>query len=219
MRKLLLFLLLANAAMLGYGYYRQSAVNASPENERLKPINADAVKILSAQQVAKLGPSKVAQLTLACAEWGPFNDVELTKAKQLLEPIGLGRTLTTRRVDARADHWIYIPSKGSKAAAERTVAELKRLNVNDTFIIPEAGAWQWAISLGAFKTKAAADAYYELARTKGVKTAVYRYREQTWQMSSIVLREPPQSTLQKLEEYKSQLGGSSIVTGACPENR
>ncbi|MGL5002735.1 MAG: hypothetical protein ACRDAM_07320, partial [Casimicrobium sp.] len=155
MKKFVLFLLLANIAVFGYGYYRQTMANASPESERLKPINAESMKILSVQQIAKLGPAKVAQLTLACAEWGPFNDVELGKAKALLEPIGLGRTLNTRRVDGRADHWIYIPSKGSKAAAERAVAELKRLNVNDTFIIADPGAWQWAISLGAFKTRPA----------------------------------------------------------------
>jgi SPOR domain len=218
-KKLLLLLLLANAAVFGYGFYRQTAANASPENERLKPINPESIKILSPQQVAKLGPAKIAQLTLACAEWGPFNDVELAKAKQLLEPIGLGRTLTTRRVEGRADHWIYISSKGSKAAAERAVAEIKRLNISDSVIIPDPGAWQWAISLGAFKTRAMADARFEEVRTKGVRTATYRYREQTIAMTSIVLREPQQSTIQKLEEYKAQLGGSSIVTGACPENR
>lgn len=219
MKKLLLLLLLANAAVFGYGYYRQTAASSSPESERLKPINPDSIKILSPQQVAKLGPAKFAQLTLACAEWGPFNDVELAKAKQLLEPIGLGRTLTTRRVEGRADHWVHIPSKGSKAAAERAVAELKRLNVNEAVIIPDPGEWQWAISLGAFKTKAAADARSEEVRTKGVRTAVYRYREQTIAMTSIVLREPQQSSMQKLEEYKAQFGGSNLVTGACPENR
>jgi hypothetical protein len=219
LKKLLVILLLANIAVFAYGYYAQTTANASPENERLKPINADTVKILSAQQVAKLGPAKVAQLTLACAEWGPFNDTELVQAKALLEPLTLGRTLTTRRVDSRADHWIYIPSKGSKAAAERAVAELKRLNVNESFIIPEPGAWQWAISLGAYKTRAAADARFDDVRAKGIRTAVYRYREQTWQMTSIVLREPPQTAVQKLEEFKTQLGGSQVVTGACPENR
>jgi hypothetical protein len=218
-KKFLLFLLLANAIVLAYGYYVQTTANASPDTERLKPINAETVKILTSQQVAKLGPAKIAQLTLACAEWGPFNDAELAQAKALLEPLGLGRTLNTRRVDARADHWIFIPSKGSKAAAERAIGELKRLNVNESLIIPEPGAWQWAISLGAFKTKAAADAYFEEVRKKGVRTVVYRYREQTWQMTSIVLREPPQSTVQKLEEFKTQLGGSQVVTGACPENR
>jgi hypothetical protein len=218
-KKLLLALLLANIALFGYGYYAQTTANASPDNERLKSINPESVKILTPQQIARLGPAKVAQLTLACAEWGPFNDAELAKARALLDPLGLGRTLVTRRVEARADHWIYIPSKGSKAAAERAVAELKRLNVNESFVIPEPGAWQWAISLGAFKTKAAADAYFDEVRQKGVRTAVYRYREQTWQMTSIVLREPQQDTVQKLEQFKTQLGGSSIVTGACPENR
>jgi hypothetical protein len=218
-KKLLLFLLLANAAVFGYGYYRQTAANSSPESERLKPINPDSIKILSPQQVAKLGPAKIAQLTLACAEWGPFNDVEFAKAKQLLEPIGLGRTLTARRVEGRADHWVHIPSKGSKTAAERAVAELKRLNVNEAAIIADPGEWQWAISLGAFKTKTAADARFEEVRNKGVRTAAYRYREQTIAMTSIVLREPQQSSIQKIEEYKAQFGGSSLVTGACPENR
>jgi hypothetical protein len=219
MKKLLLLLLVANAIVFAYGYYAQSTANASPEYERFKPINPDTIKILSPQQVAKLGPAKVAQLTLACAEWGPFNDAELVQAKALLEPLGLGRTLNTRRVDSRADHWVYIPSKGSKVAAERAVSELRRLNVSDSFVIPESGAWQWAISLGAYKTRGAADTRLDEIRNKGVKTAVYRYREQTWQMNSIVLREPQQATVQKLEEYKAQLGGSQIVTGACPENR
>ncbi len=219
MRKLLIFLLLANVAVFGYGFYRQTMANASPESERLRPINPDAVKLLTTQQIAKLGPAKIAQLTLVCAEWGPFNDAELTKAKQLLDPMSLGRTLSTRRVDMTAEHWVYIPPKPNKNAAERALAELSRLAVTDAAIVTESGQFQWSISLGVFRTRAGADKRFDEVRTKGVKTAVYKQREQTVAATSIVLREPPQSALAKIEEFKTQIIGSTVVTGTCPENR
>jgi hypothetical protein len=219
MKKLFLFLLLANAALFAYGYYRHVSATSSADAERFRPLNPESVKVLSAQQVAKLGPAKVAQLTLACAEWGPLNEPELTRARQLLEPLGLGRTLATRRVDVNAEHWVYIPPKANKGAAERALAELGRLNVTDAAIVSETGPWQWSISLGVFRTRSAADNRFEEVRQKGVKTATYRSREQAVAMTAIVLREPQQATLQKLEEFKTQIPGSTVTTGACPENR
>jgi hypothetical protein len=218
-KKFFLFLLLANVALFAYGYYRQVSSTSSADNERFRPLNPESVKVLSAQQVAKLGPAKIAQLTLACAEWGPLNEPELTRARQLLEPLGLGRTLATRRVDVVAEHWVYIPPKANKGAAERSLAELGRLNVTDAAIVTEPGTWQWSISLGVFRTRSAADNRFEEVRQKGVKTATYRSREQTVAMTAIVLREPQQVTLQKLEEFKAQIPGSAVTTGACPENR
>jgi hypothetical protein len=85
--------------------------------------------------------------------------------------------------------------------------------------VSETGPWQWSISLGVFRTRAAADNRFEEVRQKGVKTATYRSREQAVAMTAIVLREPQQATLQKLEEFKSQIPGSTVTTGACPENR
>jgi hypothetical protein len=219
MRKLLLFLLLANGLIFGYGYYLQTNSKSSPDVERLKPINPDAVKILSAQQYSKLGPAKIAQLTLACAEWGPFSESERVRATRLLEPLNLGRTLTTRRVEGTASHWVYIPPKKDRATAEKAMAELKKLKVDDASLILENGEWNWAISLGVFRTKEGADARREELRTKGVKTMAYRQREQAVLLTSIVLREPPQSAVAKLEEFKAQLPGSTVTTGVCPENR
>ncbi len=211
--------MLLNLGLFGYGYYEQTMANASPESERLKPINPESMKLLTSQQVAKLGPAKVAQLTLACAEWGPFNDIELARARQLLEPLGLGRTLVTRRTEGKAEHWVYIPPKANKAAAERALAELTRLNVSDAAVVTEPGQWQWSITLGAFRTRAAADSRFDEIRSKGVRTATYRQREQTIALTAIVLREPLQSTVQRIEALKTQLPGSAVATGACPENR
>ncbi len=217
MKKLLVLLLLANAALFGYAYVDGMNANAQASAERYKPINADAVKSLTAQQMSKLGPAKVAQLTLACAEWGPLSDTDRVRATKLLEPLLLGRTLLSRRVDVLAEHWVYIPPKTSRAGADRALADLKKLNITGVNILLEPGEWNFAISLGVFRTKAEADERLAEIRTKGVKTATYRQREQTLTMTALVLREPPQSTVSKLEELRTQISGTSITTGVCPD--
>ena len=217
MKKLLVLLLLANAALFGYAYVDGMNANAQASAERYKPINADAVKSLTAQQMSKLGPAKVAQLTLACAEWGPLSDTDRVRATKLLEPLLLGRTLLSRRVDVLAEHWVYIPPKTSRAGADRALADLKKLNITGVNILLEPGEWNFAISLGVFRTKAEADERLAEIRTKGLKTATYRQREQTLTMTALVLREPPQSTVSKLEELRTQISGTSITTGACPD--
>ena len=217
MKKLLVLLLLANAALFGYAYVDGMTANAQASAERYKPINPDAVKPLTAQQISKLGPAKVAQLTLACAEWGPLTELDRARATKLLEPLALGRTLLSRRVDVKAEHWIYIPPKPSRPAADRALADLKRLNITDGSLVLEPGEWNFAISLGVFRDKSSADARLAAIRIKGVKTAAYRQRDQMLALTALVLREPAQTTLSKLEELKNQIPGTSITTGACPD--
>ncbi len=217
MKKLLVLLLLANAALFSYAYFDGMNANAQANAERYKPINADAVKSLTAQQVSKLGPAKVAQLTLACAEWGPLSETDRARAGKLLEPLVLGRTLLSRSVEVQAEHWVYIPPKANRAAADRAFADLKRLNVAGSSVVLEPGEWNFAISFGVFRTKAEADERLAAIRAKGVKTATYRQRQQTVAMTALVLREPTQTTVSKLEELSLQIPGTSVTTGACPE--
>lgn len=217
MKKLFVFLLLANVALFAYAYVSQVNSAAQAASDRYKSLNAELVRSLSAQQVAKLGPAKVAQLTLACAEWGPLSEGDRVKATKLLEPLLLGRTMSSRRVDVIAEHWIYIAPKSSRAAVDRAIADLKKLKVTDSAVVIENGPWNFAISLGVFRNKESADERLADLKSKGIKTAVYRQREQTVAMNSLVFREPTQAILAKLEELKSQVQGSIVSTGACPE--
>ena len=219
MKKILIFLLLANAGLFAYVYFDQMNSASQATAERYRPFNAEQVKSLTAQQVAKLGPAKIAQLTLACAEWGPLSESDRLKATKLLEPLVLGRTMSARRVEVPAEHWVYIAPKVNRAAADRSMADLRKLNVTDTAIVLENGPWNFAISLGVFRSKQSADARLAEIRAKGVKTATYRQREQIVLMNSLVLREPTQATLSKLEELKAQVVGTAVTTGACPEAR
>lgn len=219
MKKLFIVLLLANIALFGYAYFDRMNSAAQASADRFKPLNAEQVKVLTAQQVAKLGPAKVAQLTLACAEWGPISESDRARANKLLEPLALGKTLLSRRVEVTAEHWIYIPPKSSRSAADKALADLKKLGVSDSAVVLEPGQWNFAISLGVFRNKDGADARLAEVKSKGVKTATYRQREQTLAMTALVLREPTQATVSKLEELKAQVPGSTVTTGACPESR
>lgn len=219
MKKLFVVLLLANVVLFGYVYFDRMNSAAQASADRFKPLNADQVKVLTTQQVAKLGPAKVAQLTLACAEWGPISESDRARANKLLEPLALGKTLLSRRVEVTAEHWIYIPPKSSRSAADKALADLKKLGVSDSAIVLEPGQWNFAISLGVFRNKDGADARLAEVKSRGVKTATYRQREQTLAMTALVLREPTQATVSKLEELKAQVPGSTVTTGACPEIR
>jgi Tfp pilus assembly protein PilN len=219
MKKLFIVLLLANIALFGYAYFDRMNSAAQASADRFKPLNAEQVKVLTAQQVAKLGPAKVAQLTLACAEWGPISESDRARANKLLEPLALGKTLLSRRVEVTAEHWIYIPPKSSRSAADKALADLKKLGVSDSAVVLEPGQWNFAISLGVFRSKDGADARLAEVKSKGVKTATYRQREQTLAMTALVLREPTQATVSKLEELRAQVPGSTVTTGACPESR
>lgn len=219
MKKLFVVLLLANVVLFGYVYIDRMNSAAQASADRFKPLNADQVKVLTTQQVAKLGPAKVAQLTLACAEWGPISESDRARANKLLEPLALGKTLLSRRVEVTAEHWIYIPPKSSRSAADKALADLKKLGVSDSAIVLEPGQWNFAISLGVFRNKDGADARLAEVKSRGVKTATYRQREQTLAMTALVLREPTQATVSKLEELKAQVPGSTVTTGACPEIR
>ncbi|MEQ1596766.1 MAG: hypothetical protein ABL985_16865 [Casimicrobium sp.] len=219
MKKLFIFLLLANAAVFGYAYYERHNSEAQAASDRYKPVNAEQVRVLTTQQISKLGPAKVAQLTLACAEWGPLSEADRARAIKLLEPLGLARTLSTRRVDVPAEHWVYIPPKPNKNAADRALADLKRLNVKDVALIQDPGQWNFAISLGVFRNKDGADARLAEVKKLGVKTAAYATRAQTVAMTNLVLREPAQSTITQLETLRAQIAGTTVATGACPEAR
>jgi hypothetical protein len=67
---------------------------------RLKEqVRPDKITILTPQQVAALGPGKVASLADVCMEWGRFSDSDRTRALADLEACSSGRLLTQRRID------------------------------------------------------------------------------------------------------------------------
>lgn len=115
MRTVLILLLLANLTL--FAYTRLDTVGGSEASRLSEQIQAEKIRILTAQQVAALGPSKVAALPDVCIEWGPLGDAERTRAVADLAPLNLGQLMTQKRVEAPAH-----PSAPGAKAGQRTSA-------------------------------------------------------------------------------------------------
>ncbi|HQT27358.1 MAG TPA: hypothetical protein PLK99_12325, partial [Burkholderiales bacterium] len=68
-------------------------------------------------------------------------------------------------------YWTYIPPGKSKEAALMEIKMLDARGIKDHFLIQESGKWQYAISLGIFKTAESAKKYAALLKEKGIETA------------------------------------------------
>lgn len=72
--------------------------------------------------------------------------------------------------------WVHVPPLESRRAADRQVAEIRSHGVNDLFIMQEEGPFQYAISLGLFKTEASAQVHLQRLVAKGVNSGVITAR-------------------------------------------
>ena len=212
MRTIILLLLLANATLFAYTRIDQAG---DGEAARLtQQIQPDRIKLLTPQQVATLGPGKVAALADVCVEWGPFGDSERTRALAELEPTGLGRLLTQKRVATATAFWVFLPRFANKGAAERREAELKAAGVKDLFII-DSGPQRLAISLGVFRTEEAATARVAELGRQGVADARAGPRQQVVVQTLLVVRDPDAAAVARLKALQPDFPGSELRIGTC----
>jgi hypothetical protein len=133
MRTLFFLLLLANLSLFGY---IQLDRMSSGEGMRLRQqILPDKIRILTAQQVAALAPDKASALPDICAEWGPFNDVDRTRALADLEPLALARLVTTKRVEVPAGFWVSIAPFSSRAAADCSPSRMRAISSRLSWVL------------------------------------------------------------------------------------
>ena len=212
MRTVLLLLLLANLTLFGYTKLDSFG---SGEGVRLKEqVRPDKLTILTPQQVAALGPGKVASLADVCIEWGPLSDADRTRALSDLESLQLGRLLTQRRVDVDNTYWVSLPPFPNRAAADRRAAELRTQGVSDLSVV-DNGRGQFTVSLGVFRTEQSARTRAEALVQQGVANARVEPRNQAVAQTMLVVRDPQQPVVARLKELQTQYAGSDIKVGAC----
>ncbi len=73
--------------------------------------------------------------------------------------------------------WVHIPDLQTRQLAERKQAELKALGVREMALMPDADSQKFAISLGLFKTEAAARELLSRLSGQGVRSARILERE------------------------------------------
>jgi hypothetical protein len=212
MRTVLVLLLLANLTLFGF---TKLDTFGSGEAVRLKEqVRPDKIAILTPQQVAALGPGKVASLPDVCIEWGPLSDADRTRALSDLESLELGRLLTQRRVEVDNSYWVSLPPFPNRAAADRRAAELRTQGVSDLSVV-DSGRGQFTVSLGVFRTEQSARTRAEALAQQGVGNTRVEPRNQSAAQTMLVVRDPQQPVVARLKELQTQYAGSDLRVGAC----
>jgi hypothetical protein len=211
MRIVLILLLLANLTLYGYTKLDSGGGEGVLLLDQVQP---DKIKLMTPQQVAALGPSKVAALAEVCVEWGPFSDSERARALADLEPLALGRLLSQKRVEFDSGYWVNTGPFATRAAAETRLGELRRQGVKE-ITVADAGKGQFAVSFGMFRTEPAALAYVDELARQGVKLAKVQPRQQTIAQTLVVVRDPQQPVVARIRELQTQYPGSEFKITAC----
>ncbi len=193
-----------NAVLFAYGRGMLGNFKAGErEPARIKnQINTDKLRLqVAAAGLAPLLPPVPApapaqeeapvSVLVACTEIGNFASAEARRFELALAPLALGERQTQAEVAVQeiSSHMVMIPPLGSKEAADKKAAELKAQGVSNYFIMNDSTPMKWAISLGVFKSEAAAQTLMATLKKQGVVGArvagrssaatklVYRFRD------------------------------------------
>jgi hypothetical protein len=162
---------------------------------------------------AKVVPSRQA----SCAEWGEFSGNDLARAQESLAMLKLGGDLSQRTVEQDHGYWVYIPPQKKRSEVEKKIAQLKERGVKDYFVVQEKGKWMNTISLGIFKSEAAAQKYLATLRTKGVRTAKIGERKSKLRYTVFLVKALDSGTEDKLNALQKDFPGSELKVLACED--
>ncbi|WP_374583522.1 SPOR domain-containing protein [Pseudoduganella sp.] len=225
MLKLIFALLVAANAVLfayGKGYLGQFSGNEHEPARLQKQQNADKLQLISASKAeavaAAVNPPPPAPVprdeppAIACLEAGNFVLADARKFEERLAPLALGDRQQRRNLPGQeiSSYIVHIPPQGSRAAADKKADELRNLGITNFFVMNDSSPLRWGISLGVFRTEAAAQAQLAALNKQGVQSArvaprytgskqlIYQFRdiseETKARIAKIVARFPEQET-------------------------
>ncbi|MBE0612511.1 MAG: SPOR domain-containing protein [Burkholderiales bacterium] len=230
MRLLFFILLLANVTFFAYGWFGPGAQAGGDTQIVSQQLNPEKIRLLQPEQVSALArksePAKhdtakpeTAKPMTACLEWGAFGNSDAARAEQALEPFALGAKLSQRRQEDIAGFWVYIGPLSSRQLAVQKAGELKRLGIDDYFVVSDEPKWRNSVSLGVFKTEEAAKARLAALRTKGVRSATIGARETRQGKTYFQMRDLDSGLTAKLNALKQGYPGTELRECAADEKK
>lgn len=243
LRLLFWSLVCINAVLFAYGKgLLGSPKSAEREPQRIREqLNTDQLRLLSAAMAARMAtpvvePPAVAEGapevtpevasisapeakpkagTIGCTEIGNFAAADARRFENLVAPLALGERQSQENVTVQevGSHMVMIPPLGSKEAADKKAAELKELGVSNYFIMNDSSATKWAISLGVFKSEAAAQTLLAALKKQGVDGAKVAARSTQATKIAFRFREIDADTQAKLAAAAAKFPG--LGTGTC----
>lgn len=178
-------LLILNIGLYMWGsWYEIPRSSIGPESR--PPVNADKLRPLSGRLPGPRGSAVQGGLTdgtRRCAVLGPFDTAAQVEAvAEILTQQGFTGPRQRQLQERAASYRVYLPSLGSRQAAERRRTQLTKLGFKDHYIIDERDR-ENAISLGVFASQQNAAAHARQLSEKGVKAkleTVYGLQTTHW---------------------------------------
>jgi len=177
-------LLLANATLFAMQKgYLGAFYSDGREPARIgKQLQADKIKLVAsdgapaataapAAAAAASAPAAADLAPVACTEIGNFNASEARRFSSQLAERTPTLKFVRREIQEVASHMVYLPSLGSKEAADKKADEVRRLGISDFFVIQDSSALRYGISLGIFKTDEAAQKQVASLAKRGLSGA------------------------------------------------
>ena len=189
------------------------------EPARLKlESNPDRLQLMTADAVLTLqdNKEKPSEEKTSCTEVGQFSSADVTDFEDKLKPLSLLQKTKRDTIVDVATHMVFIPSLGSKDAADKKTTELKRLGVGDFFIVQDQSNLRWGISLGVFRTEEAAKTHLANLTSKGVKTAKIGTRTVSANKFSFQFRDLGEAEQRSLETLLKSFPNQAAQN--CPAN-
>ena len=211
MRIVVILLLLANLAL--FALTRLDAPAGGEAQRLAEQVQPEKLKLLTPQQVAALGPSKVASLNDVCVEWGPLSEAERARAMTELAPLGLGPLVTSRRVDT-AGYSVTLArisdTGGRRAACRRAARSRHHRRVGRR---PRARAV--CRVAGRLPHRGDCERARGCARATGHHRSPRQRAPGGVQQTVLVFRDPPQPAVARLRELAPAYAGTEIRVGGC----
>jgi hypothetical protein len=125
-----------------------------------------------------------------------------------------GLEVDIRPVEGATSYWVHIPPLASKPAAEKKAGELRGLGIKDFYIVQDDGPTHNAISLGLFKSEAAATEFLQGLSKQGVKSARIETRSTAPQSARAIVKGPAEALGTRLTELLAKTPGAAMAP--CP---
>lgn len=212
MRILFLVLVFANVAFFAWTYYDRTA---GSQGERIvaQQLDPGRIRLISREEAARLAKLR----RPACVEWGPLGPNDVSRAEDAITGMRAGLKIDGRRAEESAGWWVYIPPLASRQAANQRVAELRRLGIEDYFIIPDDAKFRNAVSLGVFRSEDAAKSRFETLQKRGVRDAVLAERDSSARRVYLQMQGVTEPLRERIGELRTAFPGTDLRDCAAPE--
>ena len=133
--------------------------------------DAGKLKLLPASVALVVPAPPAPEVLIACLVSAAFLPEERDGIEEKLAQLALGERQSRQNVPDAGAYIVYIPPQITKEATEKKAADLVQLGVRDFFVVQDQSKQHWGISLGIFKTEAAARLRLQNLISHGVHSA------------------------------------------------